>query len=108
MTFNVLNIFSPKIRYASRSPKWSAVRKKHLLINNCCAACGSQKNLEVHHIIPVHLDSSLELEPDNLITLCSKSCHLLFGHLMDYKSWNTNVTDDCKEISKRISNRPYK
>lgn len=106
--FNILGIFSDKVRYASRSPQWKKVRQEHIKTNGYCAACGSQKDLEVHHIVPVHLDPSLELKPDNLITLCSKSCHLLFGHLMDYRSWNPNVIQDCSIMSKKISDRPHK
>lgn len=37
-----------------------------------CQRCGSETDLEVHHIIPVYRDGRNEL--DNLITLCH-SCH---------------------------------
>jgi 5-methylcytosine-specific restriction enzyme A len=108
MMFNILRIFADKIRYASRSPGWKRVRQTHIATHNYCAACGSKKDLEVHHIVPVHLDASLELDTSNLITLCSKSCHLLFGHLMDYRSWNPNVVQDCSTMFQKISVRPYK
>jgi len=39
-----------KIRFATRSPKWSKTRQQHLLENPLCANCGSQTDLEVHHI----------------------------------------------------------
>lgn len=105
--FNILSIFSYK-RYAYRSNQWNNVRDNFLKKNNKCSACGTSKNLEVHHIIPVHINPELELFEENLITLCDKKCHLLFGHLMNYKSWNTNVISDCCDIISKIKNRPTK
>ena len=98
--------FLKQLRYAKRSPKWTQARKKHLELNPVCAACGSNKKLEVHHIKPVHLFSDLELDPANLITLCADPCHLLFGHLMNFKSWNKEVVDDCSVYLNKVKNRP--
>lgn len=39
---------------------------------NRCHACGSPKNLDVHHIIPRRISNNDSC--DNLVTLCS-SCH---------------------------------
>lgn len=66
-----------------------------------------KKGLHVHHIVPFHVDPSKELDPTNLITLCGKYCHYTIGHLMDYKSWNPNVIEDCKIYSEKIKTRPY-
>ena len=96
------------IRFAARSPKWVSVRKNHLSTNGYCAACGRSKKLEVHHIEPVHLNPERELDPTNLITLCADPCHIVFGHFMDYKSWNSNVINDCQEYFNKIINKPYK
>lgn len=96
------------IRGALRSPKWSSIRKKFLNDNPSCAACGSIKKPEVHHIVPVHVDPSKELDENNLITLCDKYCHFIFGHFMDWKSWNTEVENDCKNYNHKIHNRPKK
>lgn len=105
----MFNLFKNKvIRYASRSSLWGSIRKEFLSKNNQCAVCGRKKDLEVHHIIPVHVDPSLELDKDNLITLCANSCHILFGHLMDFKSWNPNVIKDCDTMRDKISARIYK
>lgn len=95
-----------KIRYADRSPEWKNVRKLHLDREGECQACGKNKQLEVHHIVPVHADRTLELDPSNLITLCER-CHLLFGHLCDFKSWNEDVVKDCANFSHKVRNRPY-
>lgn len=101
-------LFSKKIRFAVRSPKWKTIRKNFLEENNSCAACGRTKKLEVHHIVPVHLDPSKELDIDNLIVLCDDPCHLLFGHLLDYKSWNSNVIEDSSSFLQKIKSRPFK
>lgn len=98
--------FSKLLRCAERSPKWKTVRKKFLENNKHCEACGSSKDLEVHHIVPVHIDPSLELDPSNLMVLCGKSCHLLFGHFMDWRSYNSNAKKDCALIREKIKNRP--
>lgn len=98
--------FLKQIRYAARSPKWSQVRKKHLKDNPVCAACGSNKKLEVHHIKPVHLYPDLELDPSNLMTLCADPCHLLFGHLMNFRSWNKEVISDSSVYYNKVKNRP--
>jgi 5-methylcytosine-specific restriction endonuclease McrA len=100
--------FLKKFRYAVRSPRWQTVRKEHLKTNNYCAACGRQKNLEVHHIKPVHAFPDLELDPSNLITLCADPCHILFGHLMDFKSWNKDVVIDSSVYINKVKNKPKK
>ncbi len=100
--------FRRKIRHAYRSPKWQQVRKQHLENNNTCAACGRNKKLEVHHIEPVHLNPDSELDPSNLITLCDDPCHIVFGHLMNYKSWNKYVINDCEVYLDRVKNKPLK
>jgi len=99
--------FFDKFRFSGRSWKWRDVRKEHLKSQPNCQACGKNEDLEVHHITPVHVNPKGELDLNNLITLCSKPCHLTFGHLMDYKSWNEDVVDDCSSYLKKIQQRPY-
>jgi 5-methylcytosine-specific restriction endonuclease McrA len=98
--------FLRKIRYATRSAKWSDVRKKHLNINPNCIACGRNSRLEVHHKIPVHISPELELDHSNLVTLCADPCHLLFGHLMNFKSYNKMVIEDSMVYLNKVKNRP--
>lgn len=87
-----------------RSPKWTAVRKHYILENNSCAACGCTTNLQVHHKEPFHLHPEKELDPSNFITLCEDKddkCHLIIGHLGDWKSFNPNVVEDAaKNLAK--------
>lgn len=94
-----------------RSGHWPTVRKEHLERSPTCEVCGGNKNLEVHHIRPFHLHPDLELDPDNLITLCESNnngvnCHLLFGHLGNFKSFNVNVRKDSMSWLRKILNRP--
>lgn len=94
-----------------RSSKWASVRKKHLEENSTCAVCGGNKTLEVHHKQPFRDYPELELDPNNLITLCEAktngvNCHLLFGHLGNYRSINANVDNDVKIWNNKIKNRP--
>jgi 5-methylcytosine-specific restriction endonuclease McrA len=96
---------------AERSPKWAKVRKDFLKLNPTCAVCGGSLKLEVHHIKVFHLFPELELEPNNLITLCENgkmgvNCHLSFGHLGSYKSYNETIKSDAKKWNGRFKNRP--
>lgn len=93
-------------RIYGRSPSWRKVRAEYLKNNPECAACGRTEDLEVHHIIPYHKNPDLELETSNLITLCGKYCHFVFGHFMNWKSWNENVIKDAKLYYEAKSNRP--
>jgi predicted TIM-barrel fold metal-dependent hydrolase len=75
--------------------------------------CGGNVKLEVHHIKPFHLHPALELDPTNLATLCEAvkdgvNCHLLFGHLGNFKSFNTEVLGDAGNWALKIKNRPLK
>jgi len=96
-----------------RSSQWAAVRKKFIKTNDCCAVCGGKKKLEVHHKKPFRNHPELELDPENLITLCESknngvTCHLLFGHLGNYRSINTSVDKDVADWNNKIKNRPDK
>lgn len=97
----------PKVE---RSPQWANLRKQWLAVNPTCAACDGKKKLEVHHIVPVHIDPSKELDSDNLITLCeqgSHNDHFLFGHLLDWKSMNPSCIVDSQRIRGEIRARVY-
>lgn len=89
-----------------RSSKWKTVRSNHLYKQTHCQACGTHKNLQVHHIIPVSIDKTKELDYNNLITLC-KTCHFVFGHFMDWNSWNTDVIKDSRVYYTKVINKPH-
>lgn len=92
----------------TRSPRWSAVRAAHLKTNPRCAACGTQDKLEVHHVFPFHLHPELELVGSNLVTLCETggNCHLMIGHLKNWKSYNLAVRKDAEALLQKIKTRP--
>ena len=84
-----------------RSSTWRIVRRVHITLHSNCAVCNSTKKLEVHHILPFHSHPQHELDPDNLITLCENkkygiNCHLLIGHLGNYRKINLNIAKDIK------------
>jgi len=90
-----------------RSPRWDDVRKIHLKSFPACAACGSETNLQVHHIKPFHLYPELELDEENLITLCetkAHKCHFKIGHLNNWRRENPNVAEDAVEYSTKNQN----
>jgi 5-methylcytosine-specific restriction protein A len=90
----------------NRSKQWPEKRKQHLSKYPLCAICGSSTKPEVHHIVPFHVDPSKELDDTNLITLCDKYCHFVFGHLMNWRSWNQDIIKDSQLFNNKIRNRP--
>lgn len=97
---------------AKRSEHWPKARAAHLLLHPTCEVCGSSSKLEVHHIKPFHLHPDLELDPANFVTLCESkkigglNCHLIFGHLGSFKSFNVSVLKDAATWLKKLTNRP--
>jgi len=82
-----------------RSPQWQHIRKEFINKNPICAACSSKLLLQVHHITPFHENPSLELDENNLITLCIYNlCHLKIGHGTSYKTYNPNILKHIKLI----------
>lgn len=92
-----------------RSGSWSTVRKHFLEQNPTCAVCGKTDRLEVHHERPFHLNPELELDPTNLITLCegnkALNCHLVIGHLGNYKDINPDVRKDAETWKLKFKRR---
>ena len=90
---------------SARSPKWTSVRKERLAAHPSCAACGSHKSVQVHHKKPFYREPCLELDAENLITLCPL-CHFYFGHLLRWTSWNVDVSKDAAWFLGKIEGRP--
>jgi len=93
-----------------RSSHWPTVRKNFLLENTKCAICESTSNLEVHHKQPFHVNPDLELDLTNLIVLCESkhngiNCHLLVGHLGNYKNVNPDVVEDAKIWNQKLKQK---
>lgn len=85
-----------------RSKRWRALERRHLRVEPFCQACGTTDNLQVHHIKPFHDFPALELDPENLITLCmsANECHLRIGHGGSFEYYNPNVRADCTAAAK--------
>ncbi len=100
--------FIRKPGHHDRSAQWSSVRRKYLSKHAVCAACGSDKYLEVHHKKPFHLHPDLELREDNLITLCedgrrgARNCHFVFGHAYHWKGYNPDVAEDSAAFLRKV------
>ena len=95
--------------YGERSGKWQAVRNEFVELHPRCEACGLSWGLNVHHIKPFKDHPELELDMDNLITLCREH-HFRIGHDPDgpwgwrRPSWtlsNPNVREDVKRWRKK-------
>lgn len=87
----------PKPPLPDRNPRWRSVRREWLWAHGACAACGSRRRLEVHHIRPFHLYPELELDVENFITLCEGdgcNCHITFGHAGNWLAWNDDVISE--------------
>jgi len=87
-------LLQPPIYDLARSSQWSDLRNSFLEKYPYCVACGTNNDLNVHHIKPYHLFPELELEESNLITLCQyrpRNCHFALGHLFDWRAWDPQV-----------------
>lgn len=96
------------VKRLMRSGQWPTTRKNHLKFHGYCEVCGRKDSLEVHHIKPFVDNPSLENDPTNLITLCdgATSCHQVFGHLGDWKSYNPDIETDAAEWHIKFKERP--
>lgn len=110
MITQLIDKFQGKLPDGSkRSDKWPALRKQFLHEFPRCSVCGTEKNVQAHHVKPFHDNPELELDYTNLIPLCEgfgQGHHLLFGHLGSFRSYNENVLKDAEEWRFKISNRP--
>lgn len=99
-----MNIFGIQLWGGSnRHPGWPRFRDR-FLENKSCAACGTNRDLEAHHKLPLFWGGA-ELDEGNLIPLC-RTCHYLIGHLKDWKSYNPNVDRDAQSLLLSIHTRP--
>ena len=93
----------------SRSPRWAAFERK-FLVGKVCIVCGGRRRLRGHHILPFHLYPQHELDEDNVAPICegnpSINCHLVLGHLGDFRSWNPTVRADAAAWAARMRSRP--
>lgn len=101
LTRLILNTTSVSIPTQWQMTKAKRAYKK---IHNKCELCGYTKNLEVHHIVPVHIDHTLACDPENFITLCDTrnfGCHYKWGHFHNFRSnWNPYIVEFAEWVNK--------
>lgn len=84
----VKDIINNRIKYGlSDSEREEILSRDNYQCQNCC----SEKNLEVHHIIPV--SDGGDKQDDNLCTLCF-NCHFNIAHGRDTSSINYNTKEE--------------
>jgi len=88
-----------------RSSGWSKLRDEWIKDYPQCAVCGTKNGCVPHHVEPFHVNPALELDRNNLITLCPPH-HLLIGHLMNWASYNSYVRHDANYWLSKIARRP--
>ena len=87
------------------SAAFRELRRRWLLAHPFCQVCGGMEKLEIHHVTPVSVNPSLELDAENLLTLCMafpRYCHLQYGHLGSWTTWNPHV----RQIATRSTPAP--
>lgn len=89
-----------KQKEKTRSSKWGDLRDEFVASNAECAACGTKNHLQVHHVKPFHDFPELELDVNNLITLCMdvNECHINIGHGDSFRFSNPNVREDAEKF----------
>lgn len=101
---------SLKLGGKARSPHWGSFKREFEKKNpKQCAVCGD-KQVQLHHRLPFHLDPSKELDENNVIWLCegegTLNHHRGHGHLGSFQSFNKDVVEDAEIWKKKIDSRP--
>ena len=90
----------------ARSGKWEGVRNTYAKAHPTWVFCGGPVE-NVHHIVPFHVWPEGELVESNLCSLC-RFDHYEHGHLLNRKSWNTNLVEDIMRFRREVETRPMK
>lgn len=102
---------SDSLRFTIQNAGWSALNpvkagqvrkamKEHRKLYPTCAITGTDKKIQVHHIVPVWADPSLAADPDNFISLSSSAhIHIIYGHNSNFgKYYVKNIKDIAKKM----------
>jgi hypothetical protein len=108
-----------EIRFLAQNVGWASLNakqayqaqkamRKYKAQNPNCEISGTDKNVQVHHIIPVWQDPYLADDPNNFISLSSSAhLHLIFGHNGNFGGkYVKNVREIAKKIKKTIDENP--
>ena len=90
---------------APRSPEWPEFREAFLKEHPTCEACGTNQELQVHHVLPFRDRPDLEMVEENCMTLCmyrAREDHWQLGHLgLNWSINNPHVREDAARMLQR-------
>lgn len=70
-------------------------QRRHLRKHPVCAACGSKRGAQAHHVRPFHAYPELGADPANFVTLCeglgANDCHVRIGHGGAFRFYNPDT-----------------
>ena len=90
----------------ARSKDWEEISTKFLSAHPECECCGAPSEI-AHHILPFSEHPELELDEMNLGAVCVRHCcHLMWGHLGCYRSYNPAFREDAAHMLAKIKSRP--
>lgn len=98
----VMHHFKQNEYYDAQTATWEKFHDN--IDRGSCRCCGSTLDLNVHHIVSYHDKHELELDPNNLVTLCREH-HFRIGHKNNWKDSNPNVCADCDAMRVRLPRR---
>lgn len=79
---------------------WRAWRAAHIAKE--CAGCGTTEELEIHHILPIHIGGA-PMDEANVVTLCGTWCHTCLGHLGDtQRGYDLDVVKNAAEFRRLL------
>lgn len=92
-----------------RASEWPRKRDQHLKLFPYCVVCG-QRAETVHHVVPVGVDPSRELDESNYASVCHY-CHFVVGHACNWQKyvpnfWQVARTIQFVKIGSGIINAP--
>jgi hypothetical protein len=69
--------------------KWNKVQREKLIaVHGGCELCSSNKDLEVHHIVPIHENDGLAFDDSNIQLLCER-CHKEAHKIQGWQTGNS-------------------
>ena len=94
-----------KAHYADIADKWEEFERKYYeSYPKICKACGEKIHIDLHHIIPRHINPKLIFTTSNLIPL-DRACHFHIGHLLNWSYYNPSVVSDSKLLRHHLTTR---
>ena len=93
---------------ADRNPQWDNLRDECVIEQKVCQWCGTDKDLEGHHIIEFSYNPKYEMLKENIIVLCRKD-HYQIGHGgVSWSKGNPYVKEECDAHREHIKHYAWK